>query len=384
MSRVSATRGSEMKQRQSPRGPHQLRTAGSDSDSSHHRTIPDRSPRVGDRRSPRSVQSKPVQKKLGTRISDLESQLGQAQEELKSLKKQLETAEAAKKEAQAELEKKGRKKRNDSPAPQGTPRLGSCKIRARSSPSEDIPDEIEQETDVFEVPMEEEKVRIELKTGKEDIGVAESDREERDSKRLEPKEQEKQLAANEPEPAAKEDEISVLKSKLEEKERELGEANQETESLKKHIIELNEAMSSAQARETEMAQRLKQMEEELGESHTSNENLNEKLRALEEAKESLEAEMKRLQVQTEQWRKAADAAAAVLADEPETNHGRIPGRCASMDKHFAPIFEIPSGYTGFVGLHGNADDGEDGFGGGRRKGSGIRMFGDLWKKKNHK
>jgi hypothetical protein len=46
------------------------------------------------------------------------------------------------------------------------------------------------------------------------------------------------------------------------------------------------------------------------------------MKAVEEAKEALEAEMKKLRVQTEQWRKAADAAAAVLAGDMEMN-GRI-------------------------------------------------------------
>nr|XP_023905366.1 interactor of constitutive active ROPs 4-like [Quercus suber] len=101
------SRGTDKPLRQSPRGPNPLRTSSSDSDSLHHRPITDRSPKLGDRRSPRGAQSDPVsQKKLGTRIADLESQLGQAQEELKILKDQLASAEAAKKEAQEELEKK--------------------------------------------------------------------------------------------------------------------------------------------------------------------------------------------------------------------------------------------------------------------------------------
>ena len=37
-----------------------------------------------------------------------------------------------------------------------------------------------------------------------------------------------------------------------------------------------------------------------------------------------------------------------------------------------------------VGSPGMADVLDDGFGGGKRKGSGIRMFGDLWKKKSQK
>ncbi|KAK9937647.1 hypothetical protein M0R45_014424 [Rubus argutus] len=41
------------------------------------------------------------------------------------------------------------------------------------------------------------------------------------------------------------------------------------------------------------------------------------------------------------------------------------------------------GYAGFVGSPA-ADDLDDGFGSGKRKGSGIKMFGDLWRKKGQK
>jgi hypothetical protein len=101
-------RGSDLPQRQSPRGTHALRTSSSDSDPSHHRPVTVRSPKLGDRRSSRGgTQSETVnQKKLGTRIADLESQLGQAQQELKNLKYQLSSAEAEKKKAEDELVKK--------------------------------------------------------------------------------------------------------------------------------------------------------------------------------------------------------------------------------------------------------------------------------------
>lgn len=50
-----------------------------------------------------------------------------------------------------------------------------------------------------------------------------------------------------------------------------------------------------------------------------------------------------------------------------------------MDKHLGNTFEpsVVGEYTGFVGSPGLGDDIDDGFGSGKRKGSGIRMFGDL-------
>ncbi|XP_017617866.1 interactor of constitutive active ROPs 4-like [Gossypium arboreum] len=102
----------DMPQRQSPRGTHQVRLSSYDSKPLHHRPITDCSSlKLEDRRSPRGApQSDPLnQKKLGTCIADLESQLGQAQEELKNLKDHLASVEATKKEAQQELENKTKK-----------------------------------------------------------------------------------------------------------------------------------------------------------------------------------------------------------------------------------------------------------------------------------
>ncbi|XP_017632828.1 interactor of constitutive active ROPs 4-like [Gossypium arboreum] len=79
----------DMTQRQSSRGTHQVRPSSSDLEPLHHRPITDRSsPKLRDCRSPKGApQSDPLnQKKLGARIVNLESQLGQAQEELKNLK----------------------------------------------------------------------------------------------------------------------------------------------------------------------------------------------------------------------------------------------------------------------------------------------------------
>ncbi|KAK8357119.1 hypothetical protein V6Z12_A05G398800 [Gossypium hirsutum] len=102
----------DMPQRQSPGRTYQARPLSSNSEPLHHRPITDRSnPKLGYRRSPKgAIQFDQLnQKKLGTNIANLESQLGQAQEELNNLKDQLASAEAAKKEAQQELKNKTNK-----------------------------------------------------------------------------------------------------------------------------------------------------------------------------------------------------------------------------------------------------------------------------------
>lgn len=373
-----------MVQRPSPRGTHQLRTSSSDSDPLHHRPITDRSPKLGDRRSPRGTQSDPLnQKKLGTRLADLESQLGQAQEELRILKEQLASAEAAKKEAQEKLEKKIKKPVVTSEPVKIHGTHPSLEIqdsnKTDSCTSEEVPDDCQRETDVFEVPVE--RVTVEPK-----VEPSETDQVEEETKPVD-------ISAEPPsvmEPeklslhdlALKNDEINMLRAELEEKAKELEVFGQENEGLKNQLNEAALKFSSAQAKDKEMTLKLSQLEEELEASKASAGQLNEKLQAMEGAKETMDAEMKKMRIQTEQWRKAADAAAAVLSGGMEMN-GRISERCGSMDKHFGGVFEPPAGgYAGFVGSP--ADDLDDGFGSGKRKGSGIKMFGDLWKKKGQR
>lgn len=133
---IVKNRAPELPQRPSPRAPHSLRMSSSDSDPIHHRSRPtERSPKLSGGRSALGAQSDPVnQSKLGSRIADMESQLDQAQEEMKCLKGQLDSAEAAKRSAQEQLEKKSRKLK-------------------RASNSEEVQEEYQKETDVFEVPV---------------------------------------------------------------------------------------------------------------------------------------------------------------------------------------------------------------------------------------
>ncbi|KAG2324443.1 hypothetical protein Bca52824_007171 [Brassica carinata] len=325
MPKPSVRGGSELPQRQSPRL--RLSSASVSSVPHHlHRPITDRSPKLGpDRRSPRSggPHSDPLtQKKLGSRISGLESQLGQAQDELRLLKEQLSKAESAKKRVQEELHKKRSKK----PNPNALER-------------DYIPGDGQQETDVFEVvPVEK------AKEADDDL-------------------------------ASKEHQINLLKARLYDMEIEKVSLGKENESLKDQLKKTDSEMSCAKAKEEEMASKVSQIKEELEESNEQMVQLEKKLETVEEAKECLEAEMEKLKVQTEQWKKAADAAAVVLSGGVEMN-GRLSEPCGSMEKHFAGRF------VGSPGMA--ADDWDDGSGSGKRKGSGMKMFGDLWKKKGQK
>ncbi|KAJ0256610.1 Interactor of constitutive active ROPs 4 [Hirschfeldia incana] len=317
MPKPSVRAGSELPKRQSPR----LRLSASSVPNHLHRPIPDRSPKLGlDRRSPRSggPHSDPLaQKKLGSRISGLESQLGQAQNELRLLKEQLSIAEAVKTRVQEELQKKKSKK----PNPNALER-------------DDVPGDGHQETDVFEVVLAEKAKEVD----------------------------------------DEEHQINMLKARLYDMEIEKVSLNKENESLKDQLKKTVSEMSCAKAKEDEIALKVSQIKEELEESNENTARLKKQIESVEEAKEILEAEMEKLKVQTEQWRKAADAAAAVLSGGVEMN-GRFSEQCGSMEKHFAGRF---------AGSPGMADDWEDGSGSGKRKGSGMKMFGDLWRKKGQK
>ncbi|KAM0017234.1 putative interactor of constitutive active ROPs [Helianthus debilis subsp. tardiflorus] len=402
--------GSEMAPRVSTtRGPLSHRTSSSDSDPPHHRPVTDRSPKLGDRRSPRSAHSDPLtQKKLGTRIAGLETQLEQAQGELKLLKNQLASAEAAKKEAQKEPNKKPMKTVGSVPDPvpgpgQDTRASPSENQNPEREPDQDPNNEISEETDVFEVPIE--MVSVEAKVEK--------------SQTCDQDEVKVKVNTELPEIGVKNEEISLLKLTIEEKDKKLETLGEENEGLKRELSEANVKITSAMVKEESLNIKLTQVDQELQKSKSDGiqlkeklkevegakeESLNikltqvdqelqksksdgiqlkEKLKEVEGAKEALETEMKRLRVQTEQWRKAADAAAAILAGGGvEMSDGRrVSERCGSMDKNYGGGF---NGYGGFGGSPGLGEDSDDGFGNGKRKGSGIRMFGDLWKKKGHK
>ncbi|XP_018443280.1 interactor of constitutive active ROPs 1-like [Raphanus sativus] len=124
-------------------------------------------------------------------------------------------------------------------------------------------------------------------------------------------------------------------------------------------------MSKVKANEDEMASNVCRIGEELEESREEKAQIKEKLEFMGEAKEALEAEMKTLGVQTEQWRKAADVAAAV-----------------SRQVFVGGGLFDQSEVVGFM----DDDDTEDELGSGnrKRKSSWMKMFGDLWKKKGHK
>lgn len=318
------------------------------------------SPRLGlsDIRSPRGTHTQSVsdtmnQKKLGTRIANLESQLGDAQTELKILKVQLTSAETAKKEAQEKLDQKVKK--ND-------------QLNAKGSKlSDDINDNL-QETDVFEVPKRELQEELVLRN---DQSLQKSPVDESEANKLAEIYESSKILTQEL--VMKDEEISCLKVMLTRRDTELKVISEENDLIKMELSAAKAEILLAETKVSEMGSKLNLLTEELQASRDQTSILNEKLQSVERGKVAMEVEIKQLRIQTEQWRKAADAAAAVLACDADMNGGRISDRCGSMGKSFPGVMESPVG--GYVG--------SPELGSGKRRGSGIKMFGDMWKKKGH-
>ncbi|CAD5179517.1 unnamed protein product [Musa acuminata subsp. malaccensis] len=379
------TRGSDLHQQQSPRAPLHLKTSVISEANSLHRMVVDRSPKLEDGRSPRSPLHE--QKKRSTRVADLETKLSKAQEELKKLRDQLGSAEVAKVDAEQALEKAKKQvfsvNRNSEldkqkPLPQESEPASEPKPQpAPKSEVEDVSSPTASDVSTLAVPME---PLGQVKHEEE----AEKEKDEQNMEIIMKKDDDNNIGGgvverNELVDLPESPEEVKLKYMILEKEKEVEFLLEENMSFKRRAEEEAENLAAgARAKEEELKAKISSMEEELKESRARAAQLMEQLAAAEGAKATLEVEMKRLRVQTGQWRKAAEAATALVAagDRAATEMGgkRVAERCRSMDGH----------HGGFDGWHlplVGGESEEDGVVGGRRKSAGIWMFGDLWKKR---
>ncbi|KAK8948952.1 Interactor of constitutive active ROPs 3 [Platanthera zijinensis] len=394
------SRGSEMSQaRLSPRAPLHLKSTACSEANSVHRHSSERSSSMEDRRSPLNER-----KKASSRVADLETKLEQAQEELRKLKEELTAAEEARRDAQTELEVT-KKLFPGSPPPTAAQDLEDVKEKTMNIDEDQklddeqvpvleaavaLPGEEDggvnfPTTDVFEVaPVSgegegsnrkeedadegtETKAVIEEGSIREEVGIGESEKEE--------------------EEIVESPEMAELRSFLAEKENQLESILVENRFLKKEAEDARGRSSAATEKAEEALTKLAGAEEELRLSKMTAERLREKLDSVETAKASLEAEMKRLRVQTDQWRKAAEAAAAVLAaDGAALNDSNLNGRklgesCRSMEKHLQGYDSTAGGGRWSPVIAGG--EGDDGNRGAKRRGAGgrIQVLGELWRKK---
>ncbi|CAM0882639.1 unnamed protein product [Alopecurus aequalis] len=387
------SRGSELPQRASPRAPLHLKTtASSEPNGVHHR---DRSsPKVADRHSPRSPL--PEKKRAGTRVADLETKLGKVQDELKKLREQLVSAEAAKKDAQVALEEakkhvgtKGSPKTAAVAASPPTPTpvaLESDKIPDEVKVAEPAAAEEEESsinspaTDVFEVVRTEsgdkENQSVLVAEDSEEVrcgdkaALAEEDVEVEETKTMIEEATNASVAATgggekETKTMTESPEVAELKAQLLAREMEVAVLTADNAELKKLA---GEAAEAARRAEEDAVAKAFLIEQELKENAAREARMGEQLRASDATREALEGEMRRLRVQTEQWRKAAEAAAAVIGG----------------DAHLVGHHGLAGNGNGWGSPATMPDDGDDEGFGSKRKGAGIRMLGDLWKKKGNK
>ncbi|KAL5059951.1 hypothetical protein RYX36_031555 [Vicia faba] len=134
------------------------------------------------------------------------------------------------------------------------------------------------------------------------------------------------------------------KEKLLDRETELKNVTEENNMLKMEIKELeknkvtDEAVASvetARAAEQEALAKLSYVMEEADKSNKRVARVTEQLDASQAANSELEAELRRLKVQSDQWRKAAEAAASILSTTG--NNGKRVGKNGSLDSSFNSI-----------------------------------------------
>lgn len=172
-----------------------------------------------------------------------------------------------------------------------------------------------------------------------------------------------------------EDAVVELKASLLDKETELQNIAEENEMLKMKLenkeMERNKVndeavvwTEAARAAECEALMKLGYLTEEADKSTRKAERVTEQLDAAQNANMEMEAELRRLKVQSDQWRKAAEAAAAMLSTG---NNGKLVERTGSLDSSYNPL---SSPYSEDLD-----DDSPK-----KKNGNMLKKIGVLWKK----
>ncbi|EOY07757.1 ROP interactive partner 3 isoform 3, partial [Theobroma cacao] len=171
-------------------------------------------------------------------------------------------------------------------------------------------------------------------------------------------------------------ESTELKANLTAKETELHSVTEQNEMLKMEIKksemegskvrdESVVLLAAARAAEREALMKLSYVTEEADKSSRRAARVTEQLDAAQATNTEMEAELRRLKVQSDQWRKAAEAAAAMLSTG---NNGKHADRTISLDSNYNPIMGSP-----------NSEDMDDDSPK-KKNGNMLKKIGGLWKK----
>lgn len=166
--------------------------------------------------------------------------------------------------------------------------------------------------------------------------------------------------------------VAELKADMMDKETTLQSISEENEMLKMKInksclddSKVREEIEKAEAAKREAVTKLGIVMEEADRSNRKVARVTEQLEAAQVASSEMESELRRLKVQSDQWRKAAEAAAAMIS---AGNNGKLTERSVSLDNN--NNYKYSPNY---------AEDVDDDF---QRKKNGnmLKKFGVLWKK----
>ncbi|KAK9724053.1 hypothetical protein RND81_05G044700 [Saponaria officinalis] len=171
------------------------------------------------------------------------------------------------------------------------------------------------------------------------------------------------------------EDLQDLRAILLEKETQIQSTKEENERLKSErekTKEIREAAISAEttmeAAETEALLKLGYLTEEAGKSDQKAARVAKQLEAAQKENTELETELRKLKVQSDQWRKAAEAAAAMLSTE---SNNELLERTTSFD----------SSYNGIAAkMESPISDGIDDDSPKKKNGNMLKKFGVLWKK----
>lgn len=177
---------------------------------------------------------------------------------------------------------------------------------------------------------------------------------------------------------SKED-VADLKANLMDKETELQNVSEENEMLKSELKkketdkgkssdQIVEELEVARTAEREALMKLGHVMEEAEKSGRRAVRVGEQFEAAQAANAEMEAELRRLKVQSDQWRKAAEAAATILSTG---NQGKFVERTGSLDSNYTPI-------TGKIGSPYSEDMDDDSLK--KKNGNMLKKIGVLWKK----
>ncbi|CAI8592502.1 unnamed protein product [Vicia faba] len=179
--------------------------------------------------------------------------------------------------------------------------------------------------------------------------------------------------------------VAVMKGEMMDKETTLQSISEENEILKleinkrftfSHVGMMSDQVAAeigaAKAAERDAFAKLKIMIEEVDRSNNKAARVTEMLEAAQAANAEKEAELKRIKVQCDQWRKAAETAAAMFSTG---NNGNIAERSMSMDNNYNSNVMKSNKYSNFYEEMDDWSDLQR-----KKNGNVLKKFGDLWKK----